>query len=58
LWVIGTSALLLGVPWAIAFADEQQIMEMEAEMKAREAGGELLNTGNTAGMIRTSAAVE
>jgi import receptor subunit TOM22 len=28
----------LGVPWALAFAEEQQVMEMENEMKAREQG--------------------
>jgi import receptor subunit TOM22 len=38
LWVISTSALLLGVPWALAFAEEQQVIEMENEMKMREQG--------------------
>ncbi|KAI6708482.1 hypothetical protein JHW43_008978 [Diplocarpon mali] len=38
LWVISTSALLLGVPWALAVADEQQVIEMENEMRMREAG--------------------
>ncbi|TVY81795.1 Mitochondrial import receptor subunit tom22, partial [Lachnellula suecica] len=38
LWIVSTSALLLGVPWALAFAEEQQVMEMENEMKAREQG--------------------
>ena len=38
LWVISTSALLLGVPWALAFAEEQQMVEMEKEMKMRESG--------------------
>ncbi|KAH8599701.1 mitochondrial outer membrane translocase complex, subunit Tom22 [Bisporella sp. PMI_857] len=36
LWVISTGVLLLGVPWALAFAEEQQMVEMEKEMKARE----------------------
>lgn len=49
LWVVSTSALLLGVPWALAFAEEQQMVEMEKEMRAREMGGELLNPA-TAGM--------
>lgn len=40
LWVIATSALVLGVPWALAFAEEQQVMDMEKEMKMREMGGE------------------
>ena len=41
LWVISTSALLLGVPWALAFAEEQQMVEMEKEMKMRDMGGEV-----------------
>jgi len=38
LWIVSTSALFLGVPWALAFAEEQQVIEMEKEMKMREAG--------------------
>ncbi|ORY68489.1 mitochondrial import receptor subunit tom22 [Pseudomassariella vexata] len=49
LWVLSSSALLLGVPWALAWAEEQQVMEMEKEMKMREMGGELLTAGNAAG---------
>lgn len=41
MWVIATSALLLGVPWALAFSEEQQIIDMEKEMKMREMGGEV-----------------
>lgn len=41
LWVVSTSALLLGVPWALAFAEEQQMVEMEKEMRMREMGGEV-----------------
>lgn len=41
LWVISTSALLLGVPWALAFAEEQQMVEMEKEMRMREMGSEV-----------------
>lgn len=41
LWVLSTSALLLGVPWALAFAEEQQMVEMEREMKMREVGGQV-----------------
>jgi import receptor subunit TOM22 len=41
LWVISTSALFLGVPWALAFAEEQQVVEMEKEMRMREMGGEV-----------------
>ncbi|KAH8812064.1 mitochondrial outer membrane translocase complex, subunit Tom22 [Xylogone sp. PMI_703] len=51
LWVVSTSALLLGVPWALAFAEEQQMVEMEKEMRMREMGGELLSNPNTAGAL-------
>jgi len=53
LWVVSTSALLLGVPWALAFAEEQQMVEMEKEYKMREMGGELLGSGtpDTAGQL-------
>ena len=39
--MLSTSALLLGVPWALAFAEEQQMVEMEREMKMREVGGQV-----------------
>ncbi|KAI0180799.1 Tom22-domain-containing protein [Hypoxylon sp. FL1284] len=42
LWVLGTTALLIGVPWTLAWAEEQQVIEMEKEMKMREMGGDLL----------------
>lgn len=32
---------MLGVPWALAFAEEQQMVEMEKEMKMRESGQEV-----------------
>ncbi|KAG0648683.1 Translocase of outer membrane 22 kDa subunit [Hyphodiscus hymeniophilus] len=52
LWVVSTSALLLGVPWALAFAEEQQMVEFEKENRMREMGGELLASGgNTAGAL-------
>ncbi|OTA85074.1 hypothetical protein M434DRAFT_400237 [Hypoxylon sp. CO27-5] len=47
LWVLSTSALILGVPWALAWAEEQQVMEMEKEMKMREMGGEILTAGGS-----------
>ncbi|KAL1302949.1 hypothetical protein AAFC00_003268 [Neodothiora populina] len=45
LWVVSTSALLLGVPWALAFAEEQQLAEMEREMKMQQGANELLTAG-------------
>ncbi|KAI5282487.1 hypothetical protein KEM52_003654, partial [Ascosphaera acerosa] len=31
LWIISTSAFFLGVPWALALAEEQQYVQMERE---------------------------
>jgi import receptor subunit TOM22 len=41
LWVISTSALLLGVPWALAFTEEQQVQEMEREMRMQQSANEV-----------------
>jgi len=35
LWILSTSALVLGVPFAVAITDEQQVAEMEKELKVR-----------------------
>ncbi|KAI1087114.1 mitochondrial import translocase, subunit Tom22 [Rostrohypoxylon terebratum] len=53
LWILGTSALIVGVPWALAWAEEQQVIEMEKEMKMREMGGDIL-TGGTNGESSTA----
>ncbi|MCJ1427250.1 mitochondrial import receptor protein [Sticta canariensis] len=47
LWVLTASALMVGVPWAMAFVEEQQVMEMEREQRARESTGEVLAPGAT-----------
>jgi len=36
MWVLSTSVLLLGVPWALAFSEEQQVQEMEREMRMQQ----------------------
>lgn len=54
LWVVSSSALLLGVPWALAWAEEQQVMEMEKEMRMREMGSELLTAGTPQGGSATA----
>jgi len=41
LWVVSTSALLLGVPWALAFSEEQQVQEMEREMRMQQSASEV-----------------
>jgi import receptor subunit TOM22 len=42
LWVVSTSALLLGVPWALAYSEEQLIVEQErAELMNQRAQNEV-----------------
>lgn len=41
LWVISTSALLLGVPWALAYADDQQMAEIEGQMAMQQKASEV-----------------
>ena len=42
LWVVSTSALLLGVPWALAYSEEQLLVEQErAEMQQMRAQSEV-----------------
>ena len=46
LWVVSTSALLLGVPWALAYSEEQMIVEQErAELQAQRAQNEFMVPG-------------
>ncbi|KAK3680081.1 mitochondrial import receptor subunit Tom22 [Recurvomyces mirabilis] len=47
LWVVSTSALLLGVPWALAFSEEQQVQEMEREMRMQQNAQGMLTQGAT-----------
>ncbi|KYK56647.1 mitochondrial import receptor subunit tom-22 [Drechmeria coniospora] len=44
-WVITTSALFFGVPFALSFAQEQQLTAMEQEYNMRQQGSELLTAG-------------
>ena len=44
-WTISASALLVGVPFAILFAEEQQMIAMEQEQRMRDMGGEMLTAG-------------
>ncbi|KAF2262964.1 mitochondrial import translocase, subunit Tom22 [Lojkania enalia] len=50
LWVVSTSALLLGVPWALAYSEEQQLAEMEREMQQQQRANEFMTPGATPGM--------
>ena len=42
--MVSTSALLLGVPWALAFSEEQQVQEMEREMRMQQSANEVSAT--------------
>ncbi|RMJ02291.1 hypothetical protein CDV36_015439 [Fusarium kuroshium] len=44
-WVVTTSALFFGVPFALSFAEDQQLTAMEQEYNMRQTGGELLTAG-------------
>ncbi|KAM0276743.1 hypothetical protein ACHAQH_006454 [Verticillium albo-atrum] len=60
LWLVCTTALMIGVPLATCWAEDQQIEGMEREYRMREMGGELLTAGdgqgegNTADMLGES----
>ncbi|KAF7502628.1 hypothetical protein GJ744_005422 [Endocarpon pusillum] len=46
LWVVSTSVLLLGIPYALAFGQEQEIMEREREEGLmREGASSMLQAG-------------
>lgn len=41
MWVLSTSVLLVGVPFALAVGEEQHLAEMEKEQRIRELGNEV-----------------
>ncbi|KAJ6143513.1 Mitochondrial outer membrane translocase complex subunit Tom22 [Penicillium samsonianum] len=45
LWVISTSAFLLGVPFALAYAEEEQYIQMEREQGMIKGANEMLTPG-------------
>ncbi len=48
-WTICVSALLVGIPFALLWAEEQNLIALEQEQRMRELGGELLTAGPGAG---------
>lgn len=46
LWVVASSALLLGVPLSLSILGEQQLMEMEKEFKLQQSSNEVLAPGS------------
>ncbi|KAL8801546.1 MAG: hypothetical protein Q9182_004388 [Xanthomendoza sp. 2 TL-2023] len=49
LYVLSTGGLMVLVPYMMAMLEEQQIVEMEREQKAREMGSEIMSPGAQAG---------
>ena len=47
LWVVSTCGLLLGVPWALAFSEEQHVQEMEREMRMQQSANEVCAISHT-----------
>jgi import receptor subunit TOM22 len=45
-WTISVSALLVGVPFALAYGEDQNFAAMEQEQRMRELGGEVLTAGD------------
>ncbi|ROW14945.1 hypothetical protein VPNG_03365 [Cytospora leucostoma] len=48
-WSISVSALLIGVPFALCWAEEQQVIAMEQEVRMREMGADVLTAGGPEG---------
>ncbi|CDM28755.1 hypothetical protein DTO013E5_823 [Penicillium roqueforti] len=46
LWIISTSAFLLGVPFALAYAEEEQYIQMEREQGMIKGANEMLIPGS------------
>ncbi|KAL2024686.1 hypothetical protein VTK56DRAFT_6887 [Thermocarpiscus australiensis] len=44
-WTLSVSALLVGVPFALAYGEDQNYAAMEQEQRMRELGGEVLTAG-------------
>ncbi|KAH6849911.1 mitochondrial import receptor subunit Tom22-domain-containing protein [Chaetomium sp. MPI-CAGE-AT-0009] len=44
-WTVSVSALLVGVPFALAYGEDQNFAAMEQEQRMRELGGEVLGGG-------------
>ncbi|KAB8231508.1 mitochondrial import receptor protein [Aspergillus alliaceus] len=47
LWVISTSAFLVGIPFALAYAEEEQYVQMEREQGMIKGANEMLAPGVT-----------
>jgi import receptor subunit TOM22 len=41
LWVVSTSVLLVGLPWALAFSEDQMMADQEAQQKMQQTANEV-----------------
>lgn len=57
LWILTTSSLLLGVPLSLSIISEQQLVEMEREMKMSQSTNEVLAPGAEQGFQQLPQAV-
>ncbi|KAK0753439.1 mitochondrial outer membrane translocase complex, subunit Tom22 [Schizothecium vesticola] len=48
-WAVSVSALLVGVPFALAYGEDQNLMAMEQEERMRQMGSELLTANSGEG---------
>ncbi|PGH14452.1 hypothetical protein AJ80_05897 [Polytolypa hystricis UAMH7299] len=55
LWILSTSAFLLGVPWALALAEEQQYVQLEREQGIIKGANEMLTPGATSALTAPQA---
>lgn len=55
IWILTTSSLLLGVPLTLSVISEQQLIEMEKEMKLTQSTNELLAPGAESGFQQVPA---
>lgn len=46
-WTIAVSAMLVGIPFALCWAEEQNMVAMEQEARMREMGSEMLTGGES-----------
>ncbi|KAJ5832138.1 Mitochondrial import receptor subunit tom22 [Penicillium riverlandense] len=57
-WIISTSAFLIGVPWALAYAEEEQYIQMEREQGMIRGANESLTISSNFQMLTPGAEPE
>lgn len=57
LWFVSSTALMLGVPFAVCVMEESQVVAMEQEYKMREMGSEALTEGGDSTADKVGAAL-